>query len=64
MTMKLMAGLSRYSQAQPPSSSDTIANSEVAMDDTAASSDNTCAGDAAKGSEQPHRRSMSCWVLT
>ncbi|SLM36997.1 P-loop containing nucleoside triphosphate hydrolase [Lasallia pustulata] len=57
--MKLMAGLSRYAQAQPPSSSDTIANSEVVMDDTAASSDNTFVGDAVKGSEQSHHQPRS-----
>lgn len=62
MTMKLMAGLAQFAQIHPPSSSDTIANSEVAMDDTAAVSDATFTGDAA-GSENSHSRFRFCCIL-
>lgn len=52
MTSELMAGIAEYAQAHPPSSGDTVANSEAAKPETACSSDTTFTGDPAHDLEE------------
>lgn len=58
MTLKLIAGLAEYAQAHPPSSGDTVANSEAAKAETACSSDTTFTGDPAHDLEEHPRTSI------